>query len=364
LLELLSHIIRGDLQSAVSSRSPDFLSLTWLKQGGPVEIAVELEQRPTEGQSGAAVSAKARYAIAFDIVGRNGVRFVRENLTITQSPLEGPSTDERIIERANPDWALGTGITWDPVTITSENVSTLKQVYPFSFESNRAGLGQLPMDTVQWPIATWVRQTLSNGITPIVLNCAHMRKPAPPGASRLFQRDGSNLPFVISDFRKNAPQAFERWIAHLKTALPDLNTVGIVDRPEDGYRYLKLVYQNGLQVPSWVVSDGTLRLIALTLIAYLQDTHRVYLIEEPENGLHPSAIETVFQSLSSAYDQQILCTSHSPLFISLAEPKSLLCFTRDENGETRIVRGDEHPILSNWKRETDLGTLFAAGVLD
>jgi hypothetical protein len=34
-----------------------------------------------------------------------------------------------------------------------------------------------------------------------------------------------------------------------------------------------------------------------------------------------------------------------------------------EDGQTRIISGDEHPRLSEWQRETDLGTLFAGGVL-
>jgi len=46
-------------------------------------------------------------------------------------------------------------------------------------------------------------------------------------------------------------------------------------------------FENGLSAPSWVVSDGTLRLLALTLLAYAPDVHGIYLIEEPENGIHP-----------------------------------------------------------------------------
>jgi hypothetical protein len=41
----------------------------------------------------------------------------------------------------------------------------------------------------------------------------------------------------------------------------------------------------------------------------------------------------------------------------------VLCFARDENGATDIVRGTEHPRLKDWKGEVDLGTLFAGGVM-
>jgi predicted ATPase len=126
---------------------------------------------------------------------------------------------------------------------------------------------------------------------------------------------------------------------------------------------LILHYRNGLEVPSWVASDGTLRLLALTLPAYLQGFTGVYLVEEPENGIHPRAIETLFQSLSSVYDAQILLATHSPVILGLVEPEQVLCFAKTPDGATDIVSGNNHPALRNWQRETNLSVLFAAGVL-
>ena len=59
------------------------------------------------------------------------------------------------------------------------------------------------------------------------------------------------------------------------------------------------------------MSEGTLRLLALTVIAYLPDAGRIYLIEEPENGIHPLATEAVYQSLSSVYGSHVFITTHS-----------------------------------------------------
>ena len=41
----------------------------------------------------------------------------------------------------------------------------------------------------------------------------------------------------------------------------------------------------------------------------------------------------------------------------------VLCFAKTAEGATDIVRGDAHPALKNWKGETNLSVLFAAGVL-
>ena len=150
---------------------------------------------------------------------------------------------------------------------------------------------------------------------------------------------------------------------HVREALPDIIGITTREREEDRHRYLVLEHSNGQETPSWLVSDGTLRLLALTLLAYLPDLAGIYLIEEPENGLHPLAVETVLQSLSSVYDAQVLLTTHSPLVARLAKPDELLCLARDEVAGTDMVKGSEHPRLRDWQGSADLGTLLASGVL-
>jgi predicted ATPase len=195
-----------------------------------------------------------------------------------------------------------------------------------------------------------------------VLNSLLIRKASPPGQSHGFKPDGTNLPWVIARLAKD-PSRFRDWLEHLATALPDLENVKTIERADDKHRYLVLCYKGGLEVPSWMASDGTLRLLALTIPAYLQEFQGVYLIEEPENGIHPVAVETLFQSLSSVYDAQLLLATHSPVILSLADADKVLCFKKTSSGATDIVLGSEHPDLRDWKGETDLGTLFAGGVL-
>jgi predicted ATPase len=149
----------------------------------------------------------------------------------------------------------------------------------------------------------------------------------------------------------------------VRIALPDLEAVRTVLREDDRHRYLKLAYEGGLEIPSWMASDGILRLLALTLPAYLSQLKNVYLIEEPENGIHPRAVDTMYQSLSSVYDAQILMATHSPVILSAAKLDDVLCFAKTDDGATDIVSGNEHPELADWRGEVNLGTLFASGVL-
>ena len=156
---------------------------------------------------------------------------------------------------------------------------------------------------------------------------------------------------------------FQRWLEHLQTALPDVKDVKINEREEDRHLYLIIEYKNGMNIPSWLLSDGTLRLLAQTVIAYLPVKDKLFIIEEPENGLHPQAIETVIQSLSSVYENQIILATHSPIVLRLSQPKDILCFSKTKSGAVDVVRGTHHPKLKEWKEDADLATLHAAGVL-
>jgi predicted ATPase len=241
----------------------------------------------------------------------------------------------------------------------------VKKSYAPSFRLGRTklALAHIPADEDTFPVSSWFRDLLATGVRKVVLNSRILRQPSPPGLGLGFQTDGSNLPWVIAELRQN-PQRFGDWLEHVRTALEDIADIDTVERNEDRYRYLIIKYANGAEVPSWLASDGTLRLLALTIPAYLQDQDGVFLIEEPENGIHPRAIETVIQSLSSIYDGQVLIATHSPVALNMLKPAQILCFAKDTAGATDIVAGDRHPALRTWKQgQPDLGVLFAAGIL-
>lgn len=227
----------------------------------------------------------------------------------------------------------------------------------------KSALANLHEDETKFPVSTWLKRTLAEGVQSFVLNSLAIKKASPPGQSRRFKMDGSNLPWIIEDFRRAHIERFNEWVIHIRTALPDIEDIKTIELPDIKHRYLKICYRGGVDIPSWMASDGTLRLLALTLPAYLPEFKGIYLIEEPENGIHPGAVETLFQSLSSAYDAQILLATHSPVILSMARADQVLCFSKTDAGCTDIVMGSDHPALQDWKGQPNLSVLFAAGVL-
>jgi predicted ATPase len=378
-IAFLGLLVSDGLDAAIQDRTQNFFDLVWGRSGSGFELALEA-RIPGDIQSSLNGYTTIRYEVSIGNDQTSGetsilaekVLLKTEN-TITHEPktlFPMPPVLPPSNTIMTPKGQRNTRTVVNKVPAGNDNFYS--EVYQesgkgwapaFKLGPRKSALGNLPADETKFPAATWLKNLLGQGVQTLILNSLLIRKASPPGQVRGFKPDGSNLPWVIDDLQKRSLERYHDWIAHLKTALPNLESIRTVEREDDRHRYLMITYQGGLDIPSWTASDGTLRLLALTLPAYLPSLSGVYLIEEPENGIHPRAVETMFQSLSSVYEAQILLATHSPVILSIAEAKQILCFARAPGGTTDIITGDRHPALRDWKGETNLGVLFASGVL-
>jgi len=341
----LATLVSEGLENAVTTEN--FSELVWEQEGNGFTISIEAE-----------LPERSRVPMGGDV--SRGISYEVEVRT-------DPVSDSVII--ANETVSISTGnpdVRVDVVRRQAKSVLFKDEQgdgeYSFDLPRNLSGLANLPVDESKFPGAIWLKNLLREGVQFVILDNELLRGASPPyqGKPKVF--DGFTLPRLVARLMETSPRFFADWLAHVRTALPDLDKVDTVVRPEDKYRYIRLRYRDGVELPSWAASDGTLRLLALTILAYLTDFQGIYLIEEPENGVHPFALETIFQSLSSVYEGQVLVASHSPILLSLAKAEQLLCFQRTSSG-TQIINGAKHPVLREWKGEVSLGDLFASGVL-
>ncbi len=372
----LADLIQNKLEQVIYSRCTGFRDLLWQRTGTSLELAVELKI-PQEKRELLVDSSYDIVRYEVEIGEHQEVQplgILRERVLLKDSSVADRETPEDLSMKLDYELEQTSGERIKfPVLLDrkysgfsrfafhSDITLHLKPVL-FRFGYDRSALGNVPDDEESFPILIWLKEQLAKQIVLIELDVRSIRIPSPQPIGD-FRTNGSTLPWIIQYLIDNQPDRHRAWILHLSTVLDDLADIRTIKREEDGHRYLVLRYKSGLEVPSWALSDGTLRLLSLTLFAYLPNSGGSLMIEEPENGIHPKGLEAVFQSLSSLYDAQILLATHSPLVVGLAEPSQVLCFSKTEEGATRIVRGDEHAILSHWRGETDLGTLFAGGVL-
>ena len=382
IVSFLGDFLRDGPEAAVlGGRARQFQEMVFGQQGDQFELAIEMNipVGMGNGKNGNA-PVVCRYELGLGQQAGEGIKILDETLwLVTQAglPRTGQSEMQRQlfpVEPSVPETLItAPGKKRSPqgwrkvVTKVSESgndyfrAETGEWNNLFRLGPHRAALANLPEDMVKFPAATYFKRALLEGVQTLALNSAAMRQPASPSVSGKFRPDGSNLPQVVQTLRRG--RAFKDWLAHVQTVLTDVQDVEVVEREEDRHLYLRVRYDTGIQVPSWLLSDGTLRFFALTLLAYIKEKDEIYLIEEPENGVHPRAIEAVFQSLSSVYDSQVLLATHSSLLLGLARPDQILCFAKNPSGATDIVIGSQHPRLRDWKGQVDLGTLYASGVL-
>ena len=378
VVAFLGDIIAQGPDDAVRLRTQNFEDLLWMRQGDSFQLAIEAKL-PDRLVTAGADRDTIRYQVELGHDReRNEVGIWSEYVGLKKCEPQSPRQSSPFpMLQAAPTSIL------QPVNKAGTSAVVTKKrggndnfyseitnergshgwIPTFKLGPRRSALANLPEDETRFPAATWLKTLLADGVEKMVLDSQAMRRASPPGQSHAFKTDGSNLPWVVDALQRTSPERFVDWIAHLRTTLTDLEGVRTIERTDDRHRYLMLRYRGGLEVPSWTASDGTLRLLALTLLAYVTDLEGVYLIEEPENGIHPRAIETMYQSLSNVYGAQILLATHSPIILSLVEPSHLLCFAKAEDGSSDIVLGTHHPTLRDWQGETSLATLFAAGVL-
>ena len=107
------------------------------------------------------------------------------------------------------------------------------------------------------------------------------------------------------------------------------------------------------------LSDGTLRFIALATLFLQPEKYRpsVILVDEPELGLHPYAIEILAALVRQAsVTTQVIVSTQSSLLLDHFEPEDVLVANRVDGG-TQINRL-ESSLLTKWLEDYSLGQLW------
>ncbi|MEU0519106.1 AAA family ATPase [Streptosporangium sp. NPDC006007] len=252
-----------------------------------------------------------------------------------------------------------------PTRFVHETTTQESDLPPLRVPPGQLALGTVPADPTLFPAALWFAQLLREGVVFFGPDWDLLRRPAPPGDAPRLLPSGVNTPWLAFDLHKRDPDRFASWVDHVRTALPQIAGIEVIEREEDHHAYFAVEYAGGYRVTSSGLSEGTLRILVLTLLPYLDGEMLPALLvtEEPENGIHPRAIETVVQSLSSLYDSQVWVSTHSPIVLAHTDLSDVLAARLDDAGGVEVIPGDRHPRLRDWQGSLDIGTLFAAGVL-
>ena len=174
---------------------------------------------------------------------------------------------------------------------------------------------------------------------------------------------GSNLAAFLFNIRKESPVVYNLIVKTIQSIAPYF--LDFFFRPETNGN-LKLRWQSKYSASVYGVndfSDGTIRFIALTVLFLQPDLPETIIIDEPELGLHPTAITKLAGLIKSAAAKncQVILATQSTDLISHFDPEDII--TVDQiNGESVFERLDSDK-LSAWLDDYTIDDLWKRNII-
>jgi predicted ATPase len=276
--------------------------------------------------------------------------------------------------------SLGHGVPWVERLVFAGTVSfdsgTLKFQKGHGAQVNQA---TVPLDGTRTILAASAQvgapglQAAAHALASTVkyqLDPEALRLPGAPAPSPQLTPSGDNLATVLESILtgpdRSAVVNLERT---LHEAIPTLAgiTLPTVQQPNPTKALeFTLAGRNGqpVTIPAALASDGALLLTAFLALAY-GNTPDILLIEEPENGLHPSRLKLVIDILYKISrgeignrPRQVVLTTQSPLLLNFVRAEEVRIFRRNEGGATEVTEMHTLPNISNLLKEFATGELW------
>ena len=205
-----------------------------------------------------------------------------------------------------------------------------------------------------------------------------LRKVAPLSTDALLSSSGDNLAAALDALLTGPDRsAIHGLEAALRDAVPTLAGVALRAVPTaSGFgkavEFILAGTRPPVTIPAANASEGTLLYTAFLALAYGAGPE-ILLIEEPENGLHPSRMEAVMSLLRKVCEgdvgnrpRQVILTTHSPMLLSYAKPEEVRIFRRDPERGTEVTPMNAVPDLDrllNVLPSADLWHLLTEGAM-
>jgi predicted ATPase len=177
-------------------------------------------------------------------------------------------------------------------------------------------------------------------------------------------KTGANVAEYLNEIRKIDLEAFNGILEALRYVLPFAENLQptLASELERAF-YLKLKEQD-FEVPGWLLSTGTLRIVALLACLRHPEPPPVLVVEEVENGLDPRTLHMLVEEIRVALEvgkTQIVLTTHSPYLLDLLDLSHIVVVERIE-GQPTFTRPDRKQ-LAKWADSFSPGHLYTMGRL-
>jgi predicted ATPase len=182
---------------------------------------------------------------------------------------------------------------------------------------------------------------------------------------RDLREDGANLASVLLRLRATEPIYYQRIVETLRQITPFFLDFVLEPEPVSHTVLLQWKERNtDLIFSSYQASDGTLRTMALVtlLLQPEYDLPKLLILDEPELGLHPYAINIIGGLINSvSHHIQVILATQSTTLIDCFEPDDIVVVERkDRQSYFKRLNSQE---LEKWLEEYSLSELWNKNVL-
>jgi predicted ATPase len=172
---------------------------------------------------------------------------------------------------------------------------------------------------------------------------------------RFADERGQGLAAVYDAILNRDREAFQAIEKRALDLFPTMKGIGLSNM--DGRRKAVMAtLRDGTRISASEMSEGLLYFLGFAALQYCGSS--LLLVEEPENGLHPSRIRDVMEILRKISETaQVVIATHSPLVINEMKPEEVTVVTRDERG-TNCVSIKATPGFVDRSKVYALGELW------
>ncbi len=178
-----------------------------------------------------------------------------------------------------------------------------------------------------------------------------------------FYEDGMNLAAFMFHIQEVNKIVYNRIIKNIQSIAPYFSDFYFVPSKEKNIRLQWTDKYSDVVFGANDLSDGTLRFIALSVLFLQPDLPDTIIIDEPELGLHPSAIAKLAGMIKSVADRgcQVILATQSTDLISHFLPEDII--TVDQiNGETVFNRLSSDK-LHQWLEDYTIDDLWKRNII-
>jgi predicted ATPase len=176
-----------------------------------------------------------------------------------------------------------------------------------------------------------------------------------------LNKDGSNIAEYLLEIRRTDTSVFDGILETMQYVLPYARDLQPTLTSELERNVYLQITEGDFKVPSWLLSTGTLRFLAILSILRHPEPPPLILIEEIENGLDPRTVHLIvseIQNIVESGKSQIVVTTHSPYLLDLLSLSHIVLVERNENNEPVFSRPADQDSLKDWSRRFTPGKLY------